>query len=393
MAEYFNTGQNDLELAQVARTLSPKDPLTHWRLGQVSQRKLPLDQSAAALVEYERAVGLSPNDYRLWMSLGVAREQAGELEKAEPALRQAVALAPFYAYPRWYLGNLLLRSGRYDEAFSELQKASEADPEELRSQLFNLVLAVYGNDLPGATKAVGSNPQARANFAMYLMNQQKFDDGVAVWNTLGADEKKANKAIGELIVTTLISNLRFHSAVALWNDLSPASGSKVEAGKIEDAGFEENIGGPSSVFGWQVRNIPQMQVGIDPEVSRTGQRSLRIAFQVRTQKEPLSITQLIPVAKEATYDFECFVRTAKLQSGGPPVVQIIDATNGSLLAASGAASSGDTDWTRIALNFKTSSNTEAVSLRIVRASCGDEVTVCPIFGSVWYDDFSFKRLN
>jgi Tetratricopeptide repeat len=394
MAEYFNSGSNELELAQVARTLSPKDPLTYWRLGQVSQRRLPIEQSAVALAEYEKAVGLSPNDYRMWMSLGIARGQAGELEKAEPALRQAVALAPSYAYPHWYLGNLLLRSGRYDEAFAELQKASETDPEELRSQLFNLVVAVYGSDLQSAVNAVGSNAETRANFALYLLNQQKFDDGLTVWNTLSTDEKKANKALGELIVSSLINNQRYHSASTLWNEITSASSFKVEEGIIADGGFEDSVNhGASVVFGWQVKNVAQMQIGIDPGMSHSGQRSLRIVFQVRSQSEPISISQLVTVAKGATYDFECFVKTAKLQSGGPPLVQIVDGFDGAVLASSDAAPSGNNDWTRIGLNFKTGNSTEAVMVRIVRASCGEEVQVCPIFGTVWYDDFSFKRHN
>src|ERR1700741_2761584 len=119
MAEYFNTGQNNLQLAEIARLLSPNDPLTNWRLGQISQKRLPIDQSASALAEYEKAASLSPNDYRYWMSLGVAREQAGEVDGGEQALRQAIALAPSYSYPHWYLGNLLLRRGRYDEGFTE----------------------------------------------------------------------------------------------------------------------------------------------------------------------------------------------------------------------------------------------------------------------------------
>ena len=56
------------------------------------------------------------------MSFGKALEQAGETEKAEKALREAVKLAPSYAYPRWHLGNLLIRTERYDEAFQELQR-------------------------------------------------------------------------------------------------------------------------------------------------------------------------------------------------------------------------------------------------------------------------------
>src|SRR5689334_15605937 len=107
IAEYFNAGDNNLDTAEVAENLAPRDPITHWRLGQVAQKKLPLDQTGIALGEFEKAVALSPNDYRFWMTLGTAREQAGDEQKAEAALRHAISLAPSYAYPHWYLGNAL----------------------------------------------------------------------------------------------------------------------------------------------------------------------------------------------------------------------------------------------------------------------------------------------
>jgi len=88
---------------------------------------------------------LSPYDYRFWMSLGTAHEQSGDPVKAELALKQAVALAPSYAYPHWFLGNLYLRNARYNEAFAELRRAAEADP-DLLSQLFNLSWEIYNAD-------------------------------------------------------------------------------------------------------------------------------------------------------------------------------------------------------------------------------------------------------
>jgi len=59
------------------------------------------------------------------------------------------------------------------------------------------------------------------------------------------------------------------------------------------------------------------------------------------------------------------------------------------------APGGTNDWSRINASFKTSDKTEAITLKIVRVKCGDEEQnpVCPIFGSVWYDDFSLKRRN
>ena len=39
------------------------------------------------------------------------------------------------------------------------------------------------------------------------------------------------------------------------------------------------------VFGWQVKGAPQMQIGIDPNKSHSGARSLRLTFHVRTNLE------------------------------------------------------------------------------------------------------------
>ena len=392
MAEYFNTADNNLELAQVARNLAPNDPITNWRLAQVSQKKLPLDQSVVSLSQFEKAVSLSPNDYRFWVALGTARGQAGDMTGGEQALRQAVALAPSYANPHWYLGNLLLRSNRYDEAFAELRTASESDPQSLRTQMFNLVWAVNSSDFEALKNAVGPNPEARAQFALYLLNQKQFEDGLRMWGSLSAEQKKATKTTGDSILAVLITNLRFKDAFTIWNDLAPVPAYRVEEGRMTDGGFEDQIAyTPEFVFGWQVRNVPQMEMGIDPTISHTGSRSLRLVFAVRAALETINAAQLVPVANSTEYDFECFVKTSKLQSGGPPIIQIVDTTNGAVLGTSDPALS-DSDWNRIGFSFKTSEKTEAVVVRISRAECEDP-KLCPIYGSIWYDDFSLKRRN
>ena len=85
-------------------------------------------------------MSLSPNDYRFWMSLGTAYEQAGDPAKAEHALRRAVALAPSYAYPHWYLGNLLFEMVVTTKRL--LNCESPVKPiRNLQPQLFNLIWA------------------------------------------------------------------------------------------------------------------------------------------------------------------------------------------------------------------------------------------------------------
>src|SRR5690242_15167047 len=85
LAEYFDPNEGTLDAAHLAARLAPDDPLAHWRIAQVSQKILPLDQQVSAIGEYEKAVSLSPNDYRFWMTLGTAQEQVGNPAQAELA--------------------------------------------------------------------------------------------------------------------------------------------------------------------------------------------------------------------------------------------------------------------------------------------------------------------
>lgn len=392
LAEYFNPAPTDFKVANMAVEFAPRDPLTHWRLAQVSQKLLPLDQQAHAIAEYERAVTLSPNDYRFWMALGTAHEQIGDSAKGEQALKRAVALAPSYSYPRWYLGNLFLRSGRYEEAFKELRLAAEADA-DLEPQQFNFLWAIYSDNLDALKMAMGEGSERRARFALYLLNRQRYDDGLRVWDSLSGDEKKTNRELGNSMVANLLIVRRYHDAMKVWNDIATNERYRAELDHIFDGSFEDAINyGPEMVFAWQVKGAPQLEIGIDPTKSNGGARSLRLVFQVRSNLESLDISQLIPVATNSEYDFEYYFTTDKLESGSAPMVQVIDAYSAQLLASSEQAPSGSAPWTRVGLSFKTSEKTEAVMLKVVRQKCSDEETpICPIFGSIWYDDFSIKR--
>jgi hypothetical protein len=121
---------------------------------------------------------------------------------------------------------------------------------------------------------------------------------------------------------------------------------------------------------------------------------LKLVFQVRANLETINVSQLVAMQPHTEYELECFVSTNKLETGSAPQVVVLEAGTDALLASSAMAPGGTNDWSRISLPFKTGEKTEGVIVRIVRVSCSnDETPVCPIFGSVWYDDFSIKRRN
>ena len=389
MAEYFASDDGGLGSSRTAVRLAPRDPFTHWKLAAIMERKLPADQLPIAVTEYEKAVSLSPNDYRFWMDFGVALEHAGQVERAEKALRHSVELAPSYAYPRWYLGNLLLRSGRYEEAFTELRRASESDV-SFQPQLFNAAWAVFSDDTESLKKAVGSTATARAGFAQYLIGFQKFDDGIRLWKSLSEPEMRANREAGDAIVKALVAVQRYHEAASVSNDLVPAQIHSAE-GTFVDGSFESGLGyHDASIFGWKVTSTSQAQIGIDPAQGYGSDRSLRILFQVRANLDSINVSQLVPVAPDTQYDLEYAIRTNKVVTADPPVVAIVDEIDGKVLATSPAAGIDTNDWKVEKFSFKTGPKTQAVTMRIQRASCAPEA-MCPIYGTIWYDNFNLKR--
>jgi tetratricopeptide (TPR) repeat protein len=325
------------------------------------------------------------------VSLGTALEQQGEIERAEKGLRRAVELAPSYSYPRWYLGNLLLRSGRYTEAFAELRRASESDP-QFRPQLFNLAWEVYSNDLESLKTVVGLSAAANADFSQYLLQRERFDDGLRIWHSLNDSDKRANSEAANRIIATLLTARRFHDAMAVWNGLVESPIHRAEVDKVLDGSFEQNVPhGAESVFGWQVKSISQLQVGIDTSVRKSGQRSLRLTFQVASRLDKINVAQLVAVQPATEYEFECFVKTKGLSTAAPPLIQIVDAASGSVLASTSEVPIGENDnWLRLNTVFKSGDQSQGVIVRISRGSCGDN-SVCPIYGSIWYDDFTITR--
>lgn len=381
-----------LETARSAASLAPDDPLTHFILADFEMKNLSHEQLGQAVSEYEQAVRLSPNDYRLWMALGQAREQAGDTAGAEKDLRHAVELAPSYAYPRWYLGNLLLRAGREAEAFEELRRAANAYP-EMRAQVFNLAWQYYREDAEAMMRTAGDSGEERAQLALYFVGRSRVDDALKLWASLNEPEKKEQRAAGAEIMKTVLAAKRFRAALDIQRSIASEGTVVPNVGEMINGGFEESLTRTEgSDYGWQLKSANQAQVTIDPAKHHQGAHSLRIVFKASERLEFNNASQLIIVDPSTQYRLECYVRTEDLQSETTPSVVVIDGADGSTIATSAPAPANQDEWQPVIINFKTSAKTEGVIIRIYRASCA-ATEQCPIFGTIWYDDFNLSRAS
>jgi tetratricopeptide (TPR) repeat protein len=87
------------------------------------------DQFARALVAFEQAVAIAPNNADNHFGLGMMARAVGKDKTAEKALRQAVALAPRHWDARLALAQLYLDQSRWAEGRAELEFILKEDPQ------------------------------------------------------------------------------------------------------------------------------------------------------------------------------------------------------------------------------------------------------------------------
>ena len=85
---------NAKAIAAFAVSLSPSDPIVNWFAVNVEKDLFTPEKLEKSVKLNENTVRLAPNDFRWWIELGRAYEQAEQLDKAETALLRAVELAP-----------------------------------------------------------------------------------------------------------------------------------------------------------------------------------------------------------------------------------------------------------------------------------------------------------
>ena len=393
IAEYAPTpDQGGTDLAEVATHWAPDDPLTHWRLASFAMQDFSADNLAVAVREYELAVKAAPYDYRYWMEYGRALEASGDRDSAEKALKRAVELAPSYSNPRWYYGNLLLRQGKVDEAFQHLARAAEADP-AMQQPVFALAAQVFGDDTGQTVKYLPSST-LRLQLAMNLINANKFAEAARVMKTVSEADQKAQSELTEEIMKALIDRKQFRAALSVLREIQPDPSQLPLLAQVWNPGFENQfpLMDPKP-FHWMIDSKPQAQMSID-NVAHGGSKSLRMDFRAPSRLAGITASQTVVVEPDTTYQLQFYLRTEKLVSGATPAVMIADEVNGGWLTTAQPAPSGTNDWQPVTLEFRTKPTTDGISIHFIRGNCSDDPKeVCPIFGTIWYDDFNLQRIG
>lgn len=341
----------------------------------------------AAARKLEQAIALRPRDHFLWVELGLARDQAGETEAAIAAFKEATRLAPYYAQPRWQLGNLLVRAGRYEEAFSELRGAIASNP-ELFPNAIDLAFGVYAGDIAAVELAIQPNtPAAQFALARILAKRGKAKDALRLFRAIGQLSAEQRQSL----LTDLFDARQFSAAYDVW-----ASGFDERAiggrESVIDGGFESEIRvGTAPAFGWRIeRDQKGVKAFLSAREPQSGARSLILEWSGDPPAWTTAVSQVMLVSANTRYRLSFWARAEDLVTAVSPLVTIHDSANSERpLALSVPLIQMTHEWRQYSVQFQTGTDTQAVTLAVRREACASPP--CPIFGRIWLDDFALSR--
>ncbi|HEY0408058.1 MAG TPA: tetratricopeptide repeat protein [Pyrinomonadaceae bacterium] len=384
----YGAASKRLDAADAAVRLGRAVPETHYVRAALLADK---GERAEALAEYERAVALRPRDAALWLEVGRARDQEGDGAGALAAFREAARLAPFYAAPRWQLGNTLFRAGRLDEAFAELRLAVDSNP-KLTPQALELAWAAFGGDAQAIERALRpQTPSLHLSLARFYVKHGKMAEAVAEFRVAGGAATEERHSL----LAQLLAAGRFPEAYEVWSSDSQRTSERAPDGEasVLNGGFEEPVILNEPGFGWQLpQGSPAVQAAQDTAEPCSGAHSLRLIWNGNSDTASPVLSQLLLAEPNARYQLSFAARTEKLLSGGLPVVIVTDAggKEASSLGSPVVLPQGTNAWQNYAFEFGTTNSTRAIRIIVRRQNCGSPV--CPAFGRVWLDDFSVRRL-
>ncbi len=382
------TQANSMEIAKAAVSLAPRDARPRSLLAMKIKENFDPASTEESVRVLEDTVRLSPYDFRSWIELGRAYEQAERSEDAERALLRAVELAPSYTFPHWQIGNFYLRQDRSDEAFAQLVKTTEKSI-VYREQVFSLAWDYFDKDPAKVEQLAANTPDVRASLALFYAQRGAAADSLRVWNSLPSEQKTEHPKILTVITQNLYSKRFFRQTL----EFSKQSGADADAAveTITNGGFEKFIGDPEgSFFGWRInRSDAKLDILTDTVTKIEGLKSLKLNFKTYNKPEIYNVLQLVAVEPSARYSISFMLRTENLRTSGEPFIEVVDANSDIVIASTQRFPLGSNEWQKITVEFVVPTTCDGITIRTSRALCGE---TCPISGTIWYDDFKISRL-
>ena len=385
--------ETQVEGADLALRYAPRDPSIRWRRGGVYLNAANEEQQESrldvALEELRQAANLSPEDYRVWLSLGRALDRYGSTSEARQALDRAVELAPNHFDPRWARGNHLLRAGDRDASFAEMRLALANRPSAL-PLVFDYAWSAFNGDgkaLAAALALDGAGAaEIKPKLIVLLIARGRVEDALAVWRGIASPTADDVRGVTE----ALVNAGRYRAAFDVWSNANLADRPVPDAGSLLANGGFEQMPSSAPFFNWRLLTGALAKLTLDRKGPREGKQALRAGFNVRDNVAFTIASQLVPVKASTAYRLSFWVKIEEMESLSAPIVELYDpalevGAAGRARAATPPLPNKDHEWKEYQLDVTTNAATEALKVRVQRLPCSE--APCPINGRIWLDEF------
>jgi protein O-GlcNAc transferase len=214
-----------LTLIRQALALAPQQPEFHYAQANILIDSGDRSRLALARRALEQAIRLRPAFFEAWNNLGLLLEDLGELDHAEHAFSQAVAVRPTALSARSYLLRRVRLAGRHDEVLTICAAGLQHSPGEaslLQEKIAALIRLSRCSEAQTLLAACGLSEE-RWRRLWHLLAQR--------WATINATA--IAREIYQLLATSRSTDWQARLGAALTLPVLPASASALETARAD----------------------------------------------------------------------------------------------------------------------------------------------------------------
>jgi len=382
----YEAGLQTAQGYERATRFEPADPRNWYLLGRFWQYDLEDANASRAIRAYRSALELNPGSADIWLALATVYESEGELPAARAAFLEAKKAYPLSAEVSWQYGNFLLRQGELDPASTEMRLAVQADLKRAPEAFSRSLRA--GSSLENTLDRV--LPPVTAAYLDVISDQTEdrhTGNALKVWDRLAALHPRLNLQDSFPMVGALMDEKRITEASRVWDQALSFAGLADLQGPpgsvLWDGGFESGVIGGG--FSWSFpEGSRSVQLSINMQEKHSGNRSLRLAFDGKSNVNFSGVCHFVPVRPSTRYRFSAWVRTKALTTNQGIRFQLRSLGTQDVSVVSSLDVHGAQTWTPIDLPWSSGKDVQELQVCIVRYP--SEEADNRIQGIAWVDD-------
>lgn len=385
LAVHYGGLQNAASLARAAR-LEPADPRNWYLLGRYWQYNLEDPDTALAIHSYKVVLSLNPGSWETWLDLAAAYESESNPVEARDAFLHAKRVYPLSAEVSWRYGNFLLRQGELDPAFTEMRLAVEGDPKRA-AEVFSRSLRAGSSVETALDRILPPISEAYLDVIRDQSVDGHTSNALKVWDRLVTLHPRISMYDSFPLVGALMNERRIAEAGRVWDQAVLFAGLADFQGPpgslLWDGGFESSI--RNGGFSWFIsETFHAVQVSIDSQEKHSGNASLRLTFDGKSNVNFIGVCHYVPVQASTVYRFSAWVRTSGLTTDQGIRFQLHSLGKLDTSTVVTPEVHGTVPWSPIELPWSSGKDVQEVQVCVVRLS--SEETDGKIQGAAWVDD-------